>query len=214
MTGLVDAEPSTSWQGDLSHQAVSLVLHRIARNTHISHLGDKSLDVVAHEVELVHVVLLGRVNGEFGRRQSEDEPASAHIDVAEPQDVAQKGAVCIRLGAVDDGVSTDDHDDFSRSGCGDRVGLIPISVNAVQRAFCLANPCAVGERWIFSERKSLENCSQQVLMSDSAASSAPGQTAVRVNRRSRLIFKRVFQLSSLFFLIKGLAWLALAWWAL
>ncbi|HSR92698.1 MAG TPA: hypothetical protein VLK88_15455 [Gemmatimonadales bacterium] len=51
-------------------------------------------------------------------------------------------------------------------------------------------------------------------MSDSAASSAPGQTAVRGNRRSRLIFKRVFQLSSLFFLIKGLAWLALAWWAL
>jgi hypothetical protein len=29
-----------------------------------------------------------------------------------------------------------------------------------------------------------------------------------------VIFKRVFQLSSLFFLIKGLAWLALAWWAL
>jgi len=51
-------------------------------------------------------------------------------------------------------------------------------------------------------------------MSDSAASSAPGQTAGRVNRRSRLIFKRVFQPSSLFFLIKGLAWLALAWWAL
>jgi hypothetical protein len=51
-------------------------------------------------------------------------------------------------------------------------------------------------------------------MSDSAASSAPGQTAPHVNRRSRLIFKRVFQLSSLFFLIKGLAWLALAWWAL
>jgi hypothetical protein len=51
-------------------------------------------------------------------------------------------------------------------------------------------------------------------MADSAASSMPEPTEVRVNRRSRLIFKRVFQLSSLFFLIKGLAWLALAWWAL
>ena len=51
-------------------------------------------------------------------------------------------------------------------------------------------------------------------MADSAASSAPDPTDVRVNPPSRLIFKRVFQLSSLFFLIKGLAWLALAWWAL
>jgi hypothetical protein len=51
-------------------------------------------------------------------------------------------------------------------------------------------------------------------MTDSAASSAPEPSDVRVSRRSRLIFKRVFQLSSLLFLIKGLAWLALAWWAL
>ena len=51
-------------------------------------------------------------------------------------------------------------------------------------------------------------------MAESAASNGPEPTEVRVNRRSRVIFKRVFQLSSLFFLIKGLAWLALAWWAL
>ena len=51
-------------------------------------------------------------------------------------------------------------------------------------------------------------------MADSAASSAPEPTHLRVNRRSRLIFKRLFQLSSLFFLIKGLGWLVLAWWAL
>lgn len=51
-------------------------------------------------------------------------------------------------------------------------------------------------------------------MPHSAASSTPDQTDVHVDQRSRVIFKRVFQLSSLFFLIKGLAWLALAWWAL
>ena len=51
-------------------------------------------------------------------------------------------------------------------------------------------------------------------MEDIAASGAPEPTEVRLNRPSRMIFKRVFQLSSLFFLIKGLAWLALAWWAL
>jgi hypothetical protein len=51
-------------------------------------------------------------------------------------------------------------------------------------------------------------------MTDSDASSALDPSDVRVNRRWQLIFKRVFQLSSLFFLIKGLAWLALAWWAL
>jgi hypothetical protein len=51
-------------------------------------------------------------------------------------------------------------------------------------------------------------------MADSAAPSAPKPTEVRISRRSRMIFKRLFQLSSLFFLIKGLAWLALAWWVL
>jgi hypothetical protein len=51
-------------------------------------------------------------------------------------------------------------------------------------------------------------------MTDSDASIAPDPSDARVNRRWQLIFKRVFQLSSLFFLIKGLAWLALAWWAL
>ena len=48
----------------------------------------------------------------------------------------------------------------------------------------------------------------------SAAQPAPDLTQRRFNRRWHLIFKRVFQLSSLFFLIKGLAWLALAWLAL
>ena len=54
----------------------------------------------------------------------------------------------------------------------------------------------------------------RVTMADSTTSTAPDPTEVRGSRRSRMIFKRVFQLSSLFFLIKGLAWLALAWWTL
>jgi len=67
--------------------------------------------------------------------------------------------------------------------------------------------------WIFSEPNHFRTV-LRVTMTDSAASSAPDPSDVRVNRRWQLIFKRVFQLSSLFFLIKGFAWLALAWWAL
>jgi hypothetical protein len=52
------------------------------------------------------------------------------------------------------------------------------------------------------------------MANSSAAPPAPDMTEPRVSRRSQLIFKRVFQLSSLFFLIKGLAWLAIAWLAL
>ena len=51
------------------------------------------------------------------------------------------------------------------------------------------------------------------MVDSSAAAPAPDLTEPRV-KRSHLIFKRVFQLSSLFFLIKGLAWLAIAWLAL
>ncbi len=50
-----------------------------------------------------YTVLFGRVDRELGRGQSEDRPALAGVDMCEER------AIGIRIGAVDDRVSADDH---------------------------------------------------------------------------------------------------------
>src|SRR5207247_6504549 len=67
------------------------------------------LDVVAHQIELVHAVLAGRMHGDFGRRQPEDQPSAAHIDVREREHVAQERAIGIGTRAVDDRMRADEH---------------------------------------------------------------------------------------------------------
>jgi hypothetical protein len=45
------------------------------------HRRDEDLDVFAHQIELVNVVLLRRMHGHLGWRQPEDQPAIADVDV-------------------------------------------------------------------------------------------------------------------------------------
>jgi hypothetical protein len=53
-------------------------------------LGDRRVDVIAHEVELVMAVVVGRMRGQFGGWQSEDEPAVAGVDRREFEDVTDE----------------------------------------------------------------------------------------------------------------------------
>src|SRR5262245_11304208 len=78
---LVDAELAAAGQPQLRQHAPALILGRLADHTVRTHPPDEGLDVVAHEVELVHVVLVGRVHGDLRRRQPEDEPALTHVHV-------------------------------------------------------------------------------------------------------------------------------------
>ncbi len=57
----------------------------------------------------MHVVLLRRVDGKFGRRQPEDQPAVADIDMRELEHLAQQGAVGLGALTVDDRMRADDH---------------------------------------------------------------------------------------------------------
>src|ERR1700722_607370 len=45
----------------------------------------------------------------FGGRQSEDQPAVAGVDGGEIEDVAEEGAVGVRVGGVEDDVGAGDH---------------------------------------------------------------------------------------------------------
>jgi len=84
-------------------------VHGATLDAALFHVSDEAVDIVAHEIELVQVVLIGRVYGHLSRRQAEDEPPAAHIDVRELEDIAKECAIAFRILAVDDRVRTDDH---------------------------------------------------------------------------------------------------------
>src|SRR6202044_1812681 len=74
------------------------------------HVGDERVNVVAHQIKLVDVILLGGVHRHFCGWQREDQPAVTGVGVAVLQNVAEEGAVGVGVLAVEDDVSSMDHD--------------------------------------------------------------------------------------------------------
>src|SRR5262245_38639271 len=77
---LIHAKLSTARKRQLSEQTPTLVLYRFASDIVRCHRRDKQLDVVAHQVKLMHIVRIGRMHGDLGRWEAEDQPAAADID--------------------------------------------------------------------------------------------------------------------------------------
>src|SRR5882757_9283651 len=100
MPWLVDTEFAAARQSDLGEHAPSLILDFVAGDAVFFHSGDELFDVVAHEIEFVHTVLVRWMNSDFGRWQAEDQPTVADIDVRQLEDIAQKSAVCFGIRAV------------------------------------------------------------------------------------------------------------------
>jgi len=105
---LVDAELAAARERDRREQAPSEVSDGRAGDSLFLHRRDERPDVVAHQVELVHVVLLARVHGDLRRGQPEDQPSAADVEVREADHVAQKRAVGLRVGAVENRMGADD----------------------------------------------------------------------------------------------------------
>jgi hypothetical protein len=72
VAGLIHAEPPATREREHGQQAPSLVLNRSTPNVVPLHLRHERLHVVAHQVKLVSVVFVRRVDGDFGRREAED----------------------------------------------------------------------------------------------------------------------------------------------
>jgi hypothetical protein len=103
--GLVEAELDPAGEGDGRQQASALVADRPGG---LDPLGLEGGHVVGHEVQLGPATLGGRVDGDLGRRQGEDQPA-AGVDRPGPQDLGQGGAGPVGVFALEDGVGAVDH---------------------------------------------------------------------------------------------------------
>ena len=109
MTRLVYSELPATGQRDPREPAPALLLDGGAADAALREGGDKRIDVVRHEVELVRLIPLGGMNGQLRWRKTEDEPTVTDIDVGEPKHIANEGAVGLGVRAVDDRVRSGDH---------------------------------------------------------------------------------------------------------
>src|SRR4051812_12146714 len=77
---LIDTQLSAPRQREPRDRPPPLLIDRRARHILRLHFGDERLNVVAHEKQLVRVVLVGGVHRELRRRQRKNQPASSCID--------------------------------------------------------------------------------------------------------------------------------------
>src|SRR5256712_13009618 len=68
------------------------------------------LQIVTHEIDFAPVVLLGRMNGQFCRRQREDQPSLARVHGWKSKNVPEEEATSSRILPVDNNVGTEDND--------------------------------------------------------------------------------------------------------
>ena len=106
MLWLIKADLASTGKPNLRDGAPSCFLNFRALNALLregSHLG---LQIVAHEVEFVGAILVGRVKCSFCWWQGEDQPAMTSIHGFESEDIAKKCSVRFGVFAVDNYVRT------------------------------------------------------------------------------------------------------------
>ncbi len=103
MFRLVEPDPSAARQGDLGDASPTrLVEWAPDGDPFLFQLLGCRLDVVAQEVELVMIRLLGRMDRDLRGRKREDQPAAAGIDGVEAQYRLEERTVGFGIAAVDD----------------------------------------------------------------------------------------------------------------
>src|SRR5689334_24942175 len=107
MARFVQPELIATRQSDLSDPAPRLLVDRRGGDALAAKLFTRGVDVVAHQIELVELLVLGRVHGELGGRGGEDQPAAADVHRRKAQYVAEKSPRLIRLLRIDQGVQAE-----------------------------------------------------------------------------------------------------------
>src|SRR5260370_41459647 len=109
MLRLIKADFASTGKPHLRNGTPSRFLNFRALNVFLREGSHFGFQIVAHEIEFVDTLLIGRVECGFCRRQGEDQPAMTRIHGLEPEDVAEKCAVRLGVLTVDNYVSARNH---------------------------------------------------------------------------------------------------------
>src|SRR5262245_43608735 len=109
MLRLVKADLASAWKRDHSNRTPSGLLHIRTVDALLSEGRHLGLQVFAHEIKFVYVVLIRRMERGFRRGHREDQPAMTGVHGRETKNISEEGAIGLRVLAVDDHVSSNDH---------------------------------------------------------------------------------------------------------
>src|SRR5450755_2445685 len=109
MLWLVEPDLSAPRQSDRSQTTPAFFFYRAALHLLTLQRLHRSLQVVAHEVQLVQVVLLGGMKRSLSRWQRKNQPAMPRLHCRKLKNVAKESAVAVRILAINDDVSSVDH---------------------------------------------------------------------------------------------------------
>jgi hypothetical protein len=79
-----------------------------ALHTTRRHVFDEGSHVIDHEIDFVLTTRIRGMDGDFRRRQREDQPTLTHVNTREAEHVAKKRAIGVGVRAVDDHVCSAD----------------------------------------------------------------------------------------------------------
>ena len=110
MSRLIEADLAAAGQCDTREETPGLHTRRFAGNAGLLEPHHFHVEVVAHEIEFMKIVLVGRMHGAFRRWKLEDEPAAADVGIAEFQDVLEERFIGFGVLRIDDDMCAVDHE--------------------------------------------------------------------------------------------------------
>jgi hypothetical protein len=116
MGRLINAKLAAARDGNIRDLSPILVLYFSTGYIVPSHLLNKHLDIVTDEKEFLLIVLIGWMHGELSRRQTENEPTFARVNMGKFEDIPQKGTIRLRIFAVDNSVCANNHSIYQMYG--------------------------------------------------------------------------------------------------
>jgi hypothetical protein len=105
---LVEPELLAARQGDVSETAPALLLDRRRLHALRVQIRDGGVDVVAHQIQLVTLPLLRRMDGDFRRRRLEDQPSAPGVNRRPAEDVSKERPRRVVFRRVHDRVHSSD----------------------------------------------------------------------------------------------------------
>src|SRR6266550_4974550 len=109
MLWLIETELATTGQSDHGERSPRRVLHFRTMNSLGIERRHDCRQVVAHQIKLVLIILVTRMTSHFRRRQRENQPPMAGVDLMKAEHILEKRAIGFRVFTVKNYVCAIDH---------------------------------------------------------------------------------------------------------
>jgi hypothetical protein len=110
MVWLVKTNVTSTGQPDPGHRTPPCFFHFRTADALFLERHYQCLQIGAHQIELVPDISFGGMDGQFRRRQREDEPTVPRVNGRKTKDLLEEGPISRRISAVNDHVGTKDHE--------------------------------------------------------------------------------------------------------